>query len=194
MNWIDWLMLCFLFGSVVVGFTEGFVRSLIGFVALIAAFLCAAWFYGSAAEWFSAFVKSQPLANLLGFAAIFTLVSCGGALLGWLINRLLRVVGLGWLDRVAGGGFGLVRGVLTIGIVALLATSLFPSHVPKAVAQSQLAPYVWKTSDVLAELTPYPLRSGFEESYRELSEVIRSLESEVRTNKSRVKHLPLRRE
>ena len=48
MNWVDWIILIILVLGLVNGFREGFVRIVIGFGALIVAFLTASWFHGYA--------------------------------------------------------------------------------------------------------------------------------------------------
>jgi uncharacterized membrane protein required for colicin V production len=43
MNWLDWALVLLVIVSVVAGVRDGFSRSGFGFVAVIVAFLCAAW-------------------------------------------------------------------------------------------------------------------------------------------------------
>jgi membrane protein required for colicin V production len=167
LNWVDWLLLAFLAASVISGFFEGFVRIVIGFMALVLGFLFASWFHGVAGGWVEPYVSSRTFAGFLGFLLIFVGMLVLGALVSWVIQKIFKIVGLTWLDRMVGGAVGVIRGVVVLGIIALLASAFFPKRIPAAVSQSQLAPYVFGMSRVLAEITPYEIRNSFEQSYQE---------------------------
>jgi len=87
------------------------------------------------------------------------------------LAKLLKWAGLGWLDRVLGGAFGLLRGVLIgIGLVlALLAFAAKPP--PPSVVESRLAPYMIDAARVLAVIAPRELRDGFEASYERAKKI-----------------------
>lgn len=178
MNWIDFMILGFLLISVAGGLAEGFVKMGIGFVALILGFVIASWTYGMAAGWLLTWIDSRALASILGFILIFSGINLLGALIAWLIQRFFKVIGLTWLDRVVGGAFGVVRGVLVLAVVTLVFTAFYPRKLPAAVSQSEFAPYVFRASDVLAEATPYELKAGFAKSYDELTELFKELKRE----------------
>ena len=175
MNWIDFLILGFLLVSVAGGFAEGFVKMGIGFVALVIGFVIASWTYGIAAGWLLTWMDSRALASILGFLLIFTGINLLGALIAWVIQRVFKVIGLTWLDRLVGGAFGVVRGVIVLAVATLVFTAFYPRKLPAAVKKSELAPYVFRASDVLAEATPYELKAGFAKTYDELTEIFRDL-------------------
>lgn len=183
MTWVDWLIVAFLLGSVIGGFAEGFVRTVVGLIALAVGFLVAAWFYGSAAGAIQPHVHNQTVANMIGFMSIFGLVGIAGAIIGWLLSKLLKIVGLSWLDRLAGGAFGFVRGVLVLAVAALVLGAVMPNRVSRVVPRSELAPHVFEVADTLSELTPYELRTAFAKGYMEAEALIRALESEARHRK-----------
>ena len=56
---------------------------------------------------------------LTAFASLFLATVIGLELLGFLVSRLLRTVGLGFIDRLLGAIFGLARGVLVAWILTL---------------------------------------------------------------------------
>jgi membrane protein required for colicin V production len=172
MNWVDWMIVGFLAISVIGGFAEGFVRIAIGFAALIFGFLFASWFHGVAGGWVEPYIHTKAVANLLGFLIIFIGILVLGALIAAVINRVFKIVGLSWLDRLIGGAFGAVRGVLVLAIAALLLSAFFPKSLPAATSQSQLAPYVFSASKLLSAITPYEIKNGFEQSYQDLRVLI----------------------
>jgi membrane protein required for colicin V production len=168
MNWIDWLLIIFLLISVVNGFREGMVRIGIGIVALIAGFFLASWFGGMAAGTLLPFIHSKPVASILGYFLVFCGVLIAGALIASLIVRMLKLIGLTWMDRLLGGAFGILRGFVVVSVVAMVVTALAPKWLPAAVHDSTIAPYVLRASSVLTALTPFDIRDGFEKAYKEI--------------------------
>jgi membrane protein required for colicin V production len=186
MNWIDWLLIGILLASVVAGLAQGFVKIVIGSMALIVGFFFASWFHGVAGGWLEPWVQSKAAASFIGFVLIFGGMVVLGSLIAWVIQRIFKVVGLNWIDRLVGGAFGAVRGILVLAITALLVSAFFPKRMPAAVSHSQLAPYVFNVSRVLSEMTPYEIKNGFEQTYHEFTVLLEG----IRRNK----RLPGRRE
>ena len=171
MNWMDWLLIAFLVGSVANGFQEGLVRMGIGIMALIAGFFLASWFGGMAGGWVMPYVHVKAVAGLIGYMIVFVGVLLVGTLLGALIARMLKLVGLSWMDRILGGAFGVVRGFVVVTVVAMVVTAFAPSWMPKAVNDSKLAPYVLGSARVFAAATPFEIRHGFDRTYKEIRDL-----------------------
>src|SRR4051812_38985464 len=112
MNWLDYLLLAILLFSVIMSARKGFSREVIGLAAAFFAFVLAMWFYGLAGSWLIPYVSSPRVANLLGFLLVVTVVLMCGWLLGSIVRRFLRTVGLSFFDRLLGAAFGLLRGML----------------------------------------------------------------------------------
>jgi membrane protein required for colicin V production len=171
MNWMDWLLIAFFVGSVANGFQEGLVRMGIGIMALIAGFFLASWFGGMAAASLMPYVQVKPVASLMGYMIVFIGVLLLGTLLGALTARMLKLVGLSWMDRLLGGAFGLVRGFVVVTVVAMVVSAFAPSWMPKAVNDSKLAPYVLRSARVFAAATPFEIRNGFNRAYKEFRDL-----------------------
>ena len=171
MNWLDIVLALILILSVAAGIRRGFARVGVGLAATVIGLIFGIWFYGSAGAFLLPYVSYRGLANLIGFLAIFFGILLIGSLVGWVLAKLLKWAGLGWLDRVLGGAFGLLRGVLIgIGLVlALLAFAAKPP--PPSVVESRLAPYMIDAARVLAVIAPRELRDGFEASYERAKKI-----------------------
>jgi membrane protein required for colicin V production len=103
---------------------------------------------------------------VLIFAAVLVL----GAITGAVLSKLLRWAGLSWVDRILGGLFGVVRG-LVLSVALVLALMAFPRHAPpRAVVESRLAPYVIGVAHACAQIAPNEVREGVEESYAKARE------------------------
>jgi membrane protein required for colicin V production len=174
-NWLDWLIIAFVAVSIIGGWKEGFIRLGIGFIALIVGFIGAAWFYGLAADPLLPYVKSKALANVFGFQIIFFGVLIAGGLLAALIARVFKLVGLSFVDRLLGAGFGAVRGAVVVIVVTLCVMAFAPRSLPAPVETSQLAPYIVTGSRVLSSLTPYELKHGFNQTFDNIQGIIKGL-------------------
>jgi membrane protein required for colicin V production len=107
--------------SAVFAFWRGFVRVVMSLVGLVAAVLAAIHLSPSASDQLRMLSDSPTTRYLAAFALIFIVVVLICALLGWLLSRAIRAVGLGFIDRLLGAVVGVARGVLIVVIGVLLA-------------------------------------------------------------------------
>lgn len=165
LNWLDYTLLPLGLAMVIEGIAKGLTRVAIGLAALVLGLLAGIWFYGPVAALFHPFVASQSIANLCGFLALFVGFQIAGAVLAWILSKLLKSAGLSWVDRLLGAAFGLAKAAL-VAIALVLALTAFPlKPFPNAVAESQVAPYVIDLSRMLAAVAPKEMKDAFAESY-----------------------------
>lgn len=168
MNWLDIVLLILVAASTAGGLLKGFTRLVIGLAAALIGLFCALWFYGAAGSLLEPYVSHKAIASFIGFLLVFTGTILAGAVLGKLLGLLLKWAGLSWLDRLAGGAFGLIRGAV-IGIALVLALMAFsPKPPPRAVVRSRLAPYFIDAAHICAALAPREVREAVEESYSKI--------------------------
>jgi membrane protein required for colicin V production len=161
MNWIDLVLVLVIGSSVLAGFAAGFARVGVGFAAMIVGMLCGFWFYGIVAADVIDYVSSRAIANLIGFFVILAGVLILGAIVGRILAKFFKWVGLSWLDRLLGGAFGVVRGFVIAAAMVTVLLAFAPSPPPPSVVGSKLLPYVIDVSDVLAALTPREIKDQF---------------------------------
>lgn len=175
MNWLDLLLIVILAASIASSFARGFARELIGTVAAFAALICGLWFYRMAGAAIRPYVGSAAVANLIGFLLILTAV----LVLGWIVSLLIRMVtkavGLSWLDRLLGAGFGLVRGVV-ISVALITAIVTFApgkdaKSPPQAVVESRIAPYIIDAAHAATMAAPKELRDEFARRYGQVKRI-----------------------
>jgi membrane protein required for colicin V production len=107
--------------STVFAFWRGLIRVVMSLVALVAAVLAAIQFSPAVADMLLALGDNPVTRYLAAFALIFLVVVIIGSLLGWVLSRAIRAIGLGFVDRLLGAVFGVARGVLIVVIAVLLA-------------------------------------------------------------------------
>ncbi len=164
MNWLDILLIVILAITVVIGAIRGFLRQVIGIMAVVIGLILSIKYYAQGAEIFR-FISNQVLANFLGFFLIFIVVLC----LGWVINILLAKAVRGpfkSLNHFLGAGLGFVKGLLICGIV-VFGFLVFPVNT-RALEESQLSPYCIRIAEVAYDFIPQELKDRFSEAYQEI--------------------------
>jgi membrane protein required for colicin V production len=170
-NWLDLLLGVIILASVAAGIAKGLARAGLEFTATVLGLFCGLWFYGVAGAYVTPLIKSRHIANLIGFFMIFFGFALVGALLGYLLDRLFRLAKLTWLNRVLGGAFGLLRGVL-IAAVVVMAMMAFPAKPPaQAVARSRMAPDVVGVAEMTVAIAPREIKDAFRNSYERLKQI-----------------------
>jgi membrane protein required for colicin V production len=168
-NWLDAAIVLILFVSIITSVQKGFSREVIGLVAAFVGLILGIWFYGTAGAWLQPYVSSSSIANFLGFLIVFVSVIIVGGLLSWVVSRMLRTVGLSWIDRMLGAAFGIARGLLMSVALVMIMVAFAPGSTaatpPSAVVSSRLAPYVIGVSRVITQFAPYELKDEFHKRY-----------------------------
>lgn len=120
MNWVDYTIIAVLGLSVLMGLWRGFI----GEVLALAVWACAfwvAWMLGpSLAERFSASISTPSVRVLLAYALCFIAVLIAGAIVTFMMRKLVEGSGLSGSDRLLGMVFGLARGLALVVLVVLL--------------------------------------------------------------------------
>jgi len=141
----------------------------IGCGATILAVFLSLGFYGIPGSFYESLGMTRQLGGFLGFVTVFGLVLLGGALAAAVAGKILKLVGLGWADRFAGGLLGLVRGAV-IGAVLVLVIMAFPlKSPPKVVKESKLAPHLGAVGNLIVKFAP----REFSDAYRRSVEILK---------------------
>lgn len=125
MSWPDYAILAIIALSIVVGLWRGFIKEVFALAVWIAALWLAFQFSGALAEQLEAQVELPSARTGLAFAGIFVAVLLVGALLTWLLAKLVESTGLSGTDRLLGAVFGAVRGLALV-LLLILATGFTP--------------------------------------------------------------------
>jgi membrane protein required for colicin V production len=156
MNPLDWLLAILLTYSVVRAAMRGFFQESFALAGLIVGFLLACWLYVDAAKRLSGLITSPPLAQLAGFLLVLAATMVLATLLGKVLRRTASAVGLGFMDRLLGAAFGLVRGAL-LGVAILLSfTAFLPTG--QWMQNSLLAPYFLEAAHAVSFVMPSDLK------------------------------------
>lgn len=158
MNWADYCIIAALGLSVLMGLWRGFIGEAIALACWVLAFWVAWTFGAQLAAQFTAI--TLPSARLvLGYAICFIGVLIAGALVGFLMRKLIAGSGLSGSDRMLGMVFGLIRG-LAIVTIAVLILKFTPLPQDPWWKESKLMPTFenaarWLSSKLPPEVTHY---------------------------------------
>src|ERR1700719_5099848 len=140
MTGTDVLVLLLLWGSTAIGLLRGSVREASSLVFWIIA-IWAAWKFGGVVEPHLGGLLADPnIAPWIGRLVILVLVLLLGWVVGMLLSYFTRTLGLGPLDRVIGLFFGIVRGVVLVGLL-VIGGELLHMNSEEWWSQSKLIPY-----------------------------------------------------
>jgi len=160
---------------VIYGMVKGMARLALGFL-------------GCALGWFVAVRYCEPVAIMLrrivpssggkgfeghriaAFILIFLVVLIVMGLLAWLITRMLQAVKLGGMNRLAGGGLGLLVAIVLI-CASTIPLLVLVSPDGAILKGSILAPFAVAGGEYLGALAPEQMRSRFDAAARTLRSV-----------------------
>ena len=107
--------------SILLSVIRGLVREVLALLAWAVGFIVASAFAADLAALLPPEMPDERLRMLAGFGGVFLAVMLLMSLLAIFVSRLVKSAGFGVEDRVLGGAFGLVRGVLVVMVLVLLA-------------------------------------------------------------------------
>ncbi len=140
MTGADVLILLVLLGSSLIGLLRGFVREAVSLAFWIVA-IWSAWKFGPVVEPHLGGLLADPsVSPWVGRLVILVLVLLVGWIVGMLAGYFTRSLGLGPFDRFIGLFFGIVRGVVLMGLLTIGAELLHLNHEPWW-GRSKLVPF-----------------------------------------------------
>lgn len=156
MTLFDIIALSLLGVSALVGFARGALREVTTVVAFVAALFAAAFglrFIGPMAR---AAIHPGWLGNVVGLLVVFLVVYTILRIIGSaLIRSLHSTAALGFIDRLVGGGFGLVRGLVALGVINIaIHMAPAPQGEPSWIVNAKLYPLSEKCAQVLRAVAP----------------------------------------
>ncbi len=122
---IDWVLLAVLGLSLLVGLWRGLVFEVLSVLGWVAAFFLAQWFAPDVAALLPLSSASQSIRYAAAFVLTFIVAVFVAGLLASIVRKMVAAVGLRPVDRLLGGVFGLVRGLVLLLAVAV-AISMTP--------------------------------------------------------------------
>ena len=107
-------------------------------------------------------VTTPWIASLLAYAVVFLIIFIPLSFLSHRFSESVKNSPIGPLDRALGIAFGVVRGLVAVGLAYLAYTYFVPvPEQPRWVKQAQTLPMIQATGDVILGLVPGHTRASF---------------------------------
>ncbi len=160
MNALDIVIAVILAYCLIRGIFRGLVKEVSSIVGVLAGFYAAYTYYPQVAQLISRWIFDPAIRSILSFFLLFCLVFALVSLLGVLLKHLLQVAYMGWVDRICGGGFGTVKGLLISAVIVVALTAFLQRGTP-LVRDSLLAPHVTVLSERMAKIVSKEMKDQF---------------------------------
>lgn len=160
MNAFDIFLVVVVGYGLIRGLFRGLVKEVASVLGVIGGFFTAYLYYEAVAGWLTGLVSNPGYRHILAFMTLFCGVLIVVNVVAMILKYLLDLIFLGWLDRLGGVGFGLVKGVLIVSVVFMVLTAYLPKGAP-IIKDSAGAPYVARVSEQLSLLVSSDIKREF---------------------------------
>jgi len=167
MNPFDILIIIILGYSLVRGLFRGLVKEVSSLIGVLGGFYAAYTYYQVLADLLAGFIHNVSYLNILSFLIIFCGVLIVIGVLGVILKYLLNIAFLGWVDRIGGFVFGVLKGILIVSILFITLTAFLPKGTA-FIKNSELAPHVSWVSEKLAKVISKEMKLDFKAKLEEL--------------------------
>lgn len=164
MNLFDFVVIGLTAAGAIYGLRQGLLQMVTAAIALLAGIYVASVYYvraGNIAQ--NDFGANATVAAVIGYVVVFVLVFSAIQMIGMTTVRLLHIVNLGWVDRVAGSLLGAAMVAVSAGIAVMLLAAVLPANA-RLLTDSQLAPMLVQYDNELVNYIPQQARDAYEQN------------------------------
>jgi membrane protein required for colicin V production len=166
MTALDMLVLIALGGCAVFGFMRGFVQEVLSLLAWVLAIVAVRMFLAPVTDLVGVWLGGTGGSAILSFILLFGVTFFAGKMLARKIGASSRSSFIGSIDRVLGGGFGAVKGLIGATLVFLAFSLVYNviygvrSPRPEWITQARSYPLLNASGEAMTRFAKY--RSGQE--------------------------------
>lgn len=118
------LLICFV-PAIWRGLTRGFIEQAVAIAAIVAGVWLAFRFSGVVGDWLSTYVEAEgSVIHAISFAVVVLVVLVVLNLLGRLLTGIVKLAMLGWLNKLLGIVFAILKTVLLLGLAITVLDSV----------------------------------------------------------------------
>ena len=166
MNWIDAIILIILGIAAVRGFIDGFVKEVAALAALILGIWGAIKFSAfTAAKLYEWFDMTGQYVGIIAFLITFGVIVIVIHFVGILADKVIDAVSLGFLNRILGIVFGLIKSVLILSVIFSVLNAIDarkPFIIKRKISESKL---YYPISDIVPAIFPVLGEGNFIQSF-----------------------------
>jgi membrane protein required for colicin V production len=121
MAMLDYIVIGVVAVSVLLGWWRGLVYEVLSLLGWVAAYMVAWLFAVDAAQYLPHGMGPETVRMVAAFALLFVVTLIVSGILAWLLSKLVKIAGMGWLDGFLGALFGVLRGGFLVLVLVMLA-------------------------------------------------------------------------
>ena len=155
---LDIIVIILVGAGLVFGFLRGFVFEILSLFAWFLAIIALRYLHGPVTDALTAPVGTVAGASVLSFALVFGLVFIAGKLASRRVGTRVRKSVVGPVDRILGGGFGALKGLIGATLLYLTANLVYDTiwgraaERPEWMAQSRTYPLLHTSGEAIVDL------------------------------------------
>lgn len=149
---LDWIIVAILALSVIQGLRRGLIVSFISLAGFVAAIFLAGRYWYLAMPVVKLVVSAEGLRQMASYFLVALFVWLIFTLIAHLLRRSVSAIGLGGLDRLLGGVFGFLRGILVVVLGFIIVAGTMPQVLQSR--NSKLAPLVLAAAQPVIRAVP----------------------------------------
>ena len=159
-NLFDGVIIIVLAYCLIRGIFRGLIKEISSLVGVLTGFYAAYSYYPLVVKFLARWISNAGYLSILSFLILFFVVFFVISILGVIINYLLKIAFLGWVDRICGALFGAIKGVLIVSVVMIPLISFLPKGAT-LLKDSLLAPRATLVSEKMVKVVSKDLKSAF---------------------------------
>lgn len=126
MFWYDIFILAVIGAGFLYGLLKGIISELFALAGLVGGFIVALKYSFFLQPYILLIIKKEPVALIVSFIILFLLTAAAIVTIGIFFKKAIKYIHLSWLDRIVGGIFGLIKGLIIAGLISLVIYTFFP--------------------------------------------------------------------
>lgn len=157
------------------GFFTGFIKEMAGLIGIAGGVFLGSLYYHQAGVYINENIFKVPnesAINLVGFVSVFILTWLFALLVGIILIKILSVMKLGIIDRLAGVVFSAGKFFVIISVIVTMLSEIEALNIKKYAKNSITYPYLIKTGKFLIHIKPEDMQKQIDDVKQKVSEKI----------------------
>jgi len=109
------------------GIFRGLIKEMASIIGVFAGYYAGYTYYPHLSRLLSKWLAKTAYVDIISFMILFSAVYILVSILGIIIKYFMRISFLGWVDRICGAGFGVVKGILIAVVILVALTAFLPA-------------------------------------------------------------------
>ena len=160
MNYLDIIFIIIIVSCTFWGLKKGLIKVVGGIIGIFVGIYFAGLLYSQVSDWLMDLLgfSSQTAGDILGYIVVFIVANRLFALLILILDKIFSLPIIGGINRILGGIFGLIEGVLIVSIITIVLSNLAFIGADSVLAESKIVPLTNPIFEFIKPIFP----KGFE--------------------------------